>query len=75
MSELGLETPPAATLPSSPSEEGDDIVMVDPPNIKRAASSSYDISDPRAFVEYGKRLKHCQDKSCQHVECNLVSIT
>jgi len=67
VSELGLETPPAATLPSSP-EEDDDIVG--PPNIQRAASTSLDTSDPRAFVEYGKRLKHCQDKSCQHGECN-----
>ena len=70
MSELELESPLAATLPTL---EDDDIR---PPRIKRVtASSSLDTSDPRAFVEYGKRLKHCQDKSCQHVECNLVSIT
>ena len=70
MSELELETPTTATLPSTPPTlEEDDID--EPPEIIRQASSI----DPGAFAAYGKRLKHCQDKSCQHVECNLVSIT
>ena len=65
MSELGLETPPAATLHSSP-EEDDDVVG--PPNIKRVqASTNHDASVPGAFAEYGKTR---QDTSCQHEECN-----
>ena len=65
MSELELETPTTATLPSTPPTlEEDDID--EPPEIIRQASSI----DPGAFAAYGKRLKHCQDKSCQHGECN-----
>ena len=68
MSELGLETPPAATLHSSP-EEDDDVVG--PPNIKRVqASTNHDASVPGAFEEYGKTLNRCQNVNCQHGECN-----
>ena len=65
MSELELETPSAATLPTF---EDDDI---GPPRIKRRlkASTSLDTSKPGAFAALGKTL-NCQDESCQHGECN-----
>ena len=65
MSELELETPSAATLPTL---EDDDI---GPPRIKRRlqASTSLDTSKPGAFAALGKTL-NCQDESCQHGECN-----